>query len=251
MKGVGKFSGWMAGLMASLLSSCLWIPQKPVTPVRTLSDEPSGKARQLVVMLPGRWSRPEEFHKEGLMEMARKHWPQARIVAPDLHLGYYMNRVMVDRLHEDVILPAEREGIREIIVVGVSMGGLGALIYDLEHPGKIDRMILLSPFVGDEEAIREVDAAGGVRSWKPGEIEKKDFSRKLWLGLKSDWLGQRKRPEIILACGDKDRLRASNERFSKDFLKASEVISLPGDHDWPTWRAAFGKMLGRGSNRLR
>ena len=113
------------------------------------------------------------------------------------------------------------------------------LLYDLEHPGKIDRMILLSPFVGDEEAIREIDAAGGVRSWKPGVIEKKDFSRKLWLGLKNEWLGQRKRPEVLLACGDKDRLRASNERFSKDFLKPGEVISLSGDHDWPTWRRMF------------
>ncbi|OYV04956.1 MAG: alpha/beta hydrolase [Verrucomicrobiales bacterium VVV1] len=251
MKRVGKVSGWMAGLMASLLSSCLWIPQKPVTPVRTLSDEPPEKPKQLVVMLPGRWSKPEEFQRELLMEMARKHWPQARIVAPNLHLGYYTNRVAVERLHEDVILPAEREGVKEIIVVGVSMGGLGALIYDLEHPGKIDRMILLSPFVGDEEAIREIDAAGGVRSWKPGVIEEKDFSRKLWVGLKQEWLGQRKRPEIVLACGDKDRLRASNERFSKDFLKPNEVISLPGDHDWPTWRTAFGKILGGGSNRLR
>jgi pimeloyl-ACP methyl ester carboxylesterase len=245
MKRVGKFSGWMAGLMASLLSSCLWIPQKPVTPVRTISDEPTAKPKQLVVMLPGRWSKPEEFQQEGLMEMARKHWPQARIVAPNLHLGYYMNRVIVDRLHEDVIQPAERDGVKEIIVVGVSMGGLGALIYDLEHPGKIDRMILLSPFVGDDEAIREVEAAGGVRSWKPGEIAEKDFSRKLWLGLKNEWLGQRKRPDIILACGDKDRLRASNERFSKDFLKSREVISLPGDHDWPTWRTAFAKALER------
>ena len=244
-------SGWVAGLVASLLSSCLWIPQKPVTPVRTISDEPAGKPRQLVVMLPGRWSKPEEFQQEGLMAMARKHWPEARIVAPNLHLGYYTSRAAVKRLHEDVILPAERAGVKEIIVVGVSMGGLGALLYDLEHPGKIDRMILLSPFVGDEEVIREIDAAGGVRSWSPGVIAEKDFSRKLWVGLKNEWLGQRKRPDVTLVCGDKDRLRSSNQRFAKDFLKPEEVIELPGDHDWPTWRLAFGKMLGRGSNRLK
>lgn len=229
--------------MAGMLSSCLWIPRQPETPVRVISSEPSGKPRQLVVMLPGRWSRPEEFQQEGLMQLARDHWPQARIVASNLHLGYYTNRVIVDRLHHDVILPAKRDGVQEIIVVGVSMGGLGALIYDLEHPGIIDRMILLSPFVGDEKVVSEIDAAGGVRSWNPGPIEEKDFSRKLWLGLKREWLGQRQRPEVILACGDKDRLRPSNERFASDFLKPREVIRLPGDHDWPTWRTAFAMAL--------
>lgn len=229
--------------MAGMLSSCLWIPRQPETPVRVISSEPSGKPRQLVVMLPGRWSRPEEFQQEGLMQLARDHWPQARIVAPNLHLGYYTNRVIVDRLHHDVILPAKRDGVKEIIVVGVSMGGLGALIYDLEHPGIIDRMILLSPFVGDEKVVSEIDTAGGVRSWKPGPIEEKDFSRKLWMGLKREWLGQRQRPEVVLACGDKDRLFPSNERFASDFLKPREVIQLPGDHDWPTWRTAFSMAL--------
>lgn len=232
-----------AGLMAGLLSSCLWIPRQPETPVRTISSEPSGKSRQLVVMLPGRWSRPEEFQQEGLMQLARDHWPHARIVAPNLHLGYYTNRVIVDRLHHDVILPAKRDGVKEIIVVGVSMGGLGALIYDLEHPGIIDRMILLSPFVGDEKVVQEIDAAGGIRSWNPGPVEEKDFSRKLWLGLKREWLGQRQRPDVILACGDKDRLRPSNERFASDFLKPREVIGLPGDHDWRTWKTAFAMAL--------
>lgn len=245
MTRAGKSLGWAAGLMAWMLTSCLWIPRKPETPVRTIRSEPHGTPAQLVVMLPGRWSRPQEFQQEGLMDMARDHWPRADIVAPNLHLGYYTNRVIVDRLHEDVILPAKRKGVKEIIVVGVSMGGLGALLYDLNHPGIIDRMILLSPFVGDEEAIREIDAAAGVRAWKPGPIGEKDFSRKLWVGLKQQWLGQRKRPEVILACGDKDRLLPSNKRFAEDFLKPDEIIHLPGDHDWPTWRAAFARALER------
>ena len=233
----------MVGLLAMMLPSCMWIPRQPVTPLRTISSGAAEKPKQCVVLLPGRWSLPEEFQKEGLMQMAQQHWPRARIISPDLHLAYYKNRTAVERLREDVILPAKRAGAEEIIVVGVSMGGLGALLYDLEHPGEIDRMILLSPFLGEDEAVREIEAAGGVRKWQPGAIAEKDFSRQLWLGLKRQWLGQRQRPAVILACGDKDRLRATNQRFAKDFLKPSQVIDLPGEHDWPTWRAAFRTVL--------
>jgi pimeloyl-ACP methyl ester carboxylesterase len=74
-------------------------------------------------------------------------------------------------VHEDIIAPARKSGVKTVRVVGVSMGGLGALIHELEYPGAIDEIYLLSPFVGEEEVVAEIGAAGGVRKWKgDGEV---------------------------------------------------------------------------------
>jgi hypothetical protein len=55
-----------------------------------LEFEPQGReARELVLLLPGRLSPPEEFVQFGLVDLVRRERPSARIVAPDLHLGYY------------------------------------------------------------------------------------------------------------------------------------------------------------------
>jgi len=75
--------------------------------------------------------------REGFFEIARQCWPEAR-----------------------------RSGVKRGRLVGVSMGGLGALIHDVEYPDQADELILLSPFVGDEAALREIEASGGLMKWR-------------------------------------------------------------------------------------
>lgn len=227
-----------------LLPSCGVLPRSTPAPVPLLE---AGKrdGRELVVFLPGRWSRVEEFEREGFFKIAAERWPEARLVAADLHLGYYKNRSMAERLHEDVIRPARAAGVRRVRVVGISMGGLGALIYDAEHPGGADELILLSPFLGEEEALREIERAGGVRGWRPGPVGERDFSRKLWLSLRHRWIDQGRRPPVLLGCGNGDRLAASNRMFARDFLKPGEVSWREGGHDWETWRELFRELSRR------
>lgn len=201
-------------------------------------DEVAGKADELVVLLPGRWSLPREFVDEGFLELVRQRHPRARIVAPDLHLGYYRERSAIERLHRDVVLPAREDGIDRVTLVGISMGGLGALLYDLEHPGVADRLVLLSPFAGEAEVIEEVADAGGVAKWEPGEIAADDFSRRLWSGLKREW-SARERPRVELGCGRGDRLAPTSRQLAADFLEPGDAVWLPGGHDWPTWRALY------------
>ncbi len=80
----------------ALVPSCGLLPR--ATPVPTLANgNPEGT--ELIVFILGRWSRVAEFECEGFFEIARKRWPNARLVAPDLHLGYYKNRSITRRLH--------------------------------------------------------------------------------------------------------------------------------------------------------
>lgn len=221
-----------------ILPSCAWLPRKAPIPIeRLVAGSKSGG--ELVIFLPGRWSRVAEFERECFFEIAAKRWPDARLVAPDLHLGYYRNMSVARRLHEDVILPARRSGVTEVRLVGISMGGLGALIYDVEYPNQVDELILLSPFVGEEMALKEIEAAGGLKNWQPGNIAQRDYTRKLWLKLRASWLENGARPKVVLGCGLDDRLAASNRLFEREFLGAGDGKWIAGGHDWPTWRLLF------------
>src|SRR5712672_3477612 len=53
----------------------------------------------------------------------------ADIVVADLHFGYYLRQTAIERLREDVILPARTRGYQCISLVGISLGGFGALYY--------------------------------------------------------------------------------------------------------------------------
>lgn len=225
-------------LLFAMLPSCALLPRATPAPVKT---QAGGRANgpELVVFLPGRWSRLEEFEREGFFEIARKRWPHAQLVAADLHLGYYKNKTAARRLQEDVILPARCSGAKHVRVVGISMGGLGALIHDTEYPGQVDELILLSPFLGEEEALREIEAAGGLKNWRPGPLAEGDFSRKLWLRLRENQLARATPTKVLLGCGTEDRLATSNRLFAKEFIKSDEQRWIPGGHDWPTWRALF------------
>jgi len=234
----------MLALFLAILPSCGLLPRSTPVPVKTLqSGNPHGA--ELVVFLPGRWSRVEEFEREGVFEIARKRWPDACLVAPDLHLGYYQNRSIARRLHDDVILPARRGGVKKVTIVGISMGGLGALIYDSEYPGQVDRIILLSPFLGEETALKEIESAGGLENWRPGPVAESDFSRKLWLNLRKDRLEKANGPPILLGCGNEDRLASSSRLFAREFIKPGDQQWITGTHDWPTWRILFEKLISR------
>jgi pimeloyl-ACP methyl ester carboxylesterase len=232
----------LLALLTLAFSSCSLLPRPTVAPVPVIRGG-SAYGSELVVFLPGRWSTVDEFEREGFFKIAAERWPDARLVAADLHLGYYKSRSSAKRVHEDIIAPARKSGVKTVRVVGVSMGGLGALVHDLEYPGDIDEIYLLSPFVGEDEVIAEIAAAGGVRKWNGEPKSERDFSRKLWRGLETKWLEQGRRPRVTLACGTEDRLAGSNRQFAADFLKEDEVLWRPGDHDWPAWRELFRGMM--------
>lgn len=231
-------------LLCAALPSCAYIPRPASIPVKTLSSgDPASK--DLIVFLPGRWSLPKEFEREGLQNIAKAKWPEARFVIPDLHLGYYEENSMATRLHQDVILPARKVGVETVRFVGVSMGGLGSLIYDIEHPGEVDEIYLLAPFLGEEDVIAEITAAGSLEKWKPTELGEKDFSRKLWLKLREKRKGKDKLPTIHLGTGTEDRLARSSRLFASEFLSEKDQTWILGAHDWETWRELFEQMTAK------
>ena len=175
-----------------------------------------------------------DFEQQSFIEIMRAAGLRADTVAVDAHLGYYYNRTAIERLHADVILPARAKGYKRIVLVGISLGGVGALLHERDYPGFVDGIVVLSPYLGrDGKFFEQIRAAGGPASWatsrdlKAGEVEEQ-----LWT-----FLGQRFQtlPSTWLLYGRSDGL-APGHKLLAAMLASDHVKLVDGDHDWPTWR---------------
>lgn len=234
-------------LFTLTLVGCRAVPATAPRPVRKQIYEPAaGLATELVVLLPGRFSRPEEFEEKEIVALVRQRRPSARIIAPDLHLRYYLNRTAGTCLWEEIIAPAKDRGL-PVTLIGVSLGGLGALITALEHPSAIREVLLLAPYLGENKLGNEIRAAGGLREWNPQSPHtsgQDQAMRLLWARLRSCWLQPAGPPmSVSLACGKGDRHLPMNRLLAEATLPKANWHELKGGHDWRTWRQAAELML--------
>ncbi|HEX2767999.1 MAG TPA: alpha/beta hydrolase, partial [Geobacteraceae bacterium] len=174
----------LLALLAALLASCT--PATTV-PIGTIDfNEPGAKRQQtLLVFLPGIRDSASVFADKGFVAAVRESGVEADMIGVEAHLDYYLKKQFLPRLKQDVIDPAKRHGYRNIWLVGISLGGFGAIWYDIEHPGDVTGIVALAPFLGEPEVIGEVAAAGGLRAWQPPENIENDDQRKIWRGLKT------------------------------------------------------------------
>ncbi|MES2994354.1 MAG: alpha/beta hydrolase [Pseudomonadota bacterium] len=244
----GGFWGLLLVLPVLLLGGCaLW---RPVTvPIGTLQLPAACAPRPdtLLVMLPGSWSRPEEFVEEGMVAAVRERGIAADIVIVDAHVGYYSDRSIAVRLQEDVIGPARARGYRQVWVLGISIGAFGALIHAEAQPGQVDGLVLLGPYLGQRIATEELRAQGGLQRWRApvGELDRGDIDNIVWRWLQP-YAGAAQtptqRPALYLGYGLDDRFRASDDLLA-EALPPAQVFKEAGGHDWAPWRAAWGRAL--------
>jgi pimeloyl-ACP methyl ester carboxylesterase len=158
---------------------------------------------------------------------------------------FYTTGVAMRRLHDEVMVPLEHHGYRQVWLAGISMGGMGTLMYDHDYPGEVDGMLLLSPYLGESDIPREIRAAGGLAAWNPGPpkpLGPATYSRELWRSIKQWSKNPARTQGIWLAYGSDERLRAPIELMSPQ-LPASHVRMLPGNHNWKLWKPAMGELL--------
>ena len=220
-------------ILALCLCACAAF-RTPVVPMPTVTVADSPENRCLIVLLPGVYSSPERFAKEGFGRIATESGMSADIVAADAHLGYFRERTVALRLHEDVIAPAKTSGYDEIWIVGTSLGGLGGLIHLREYPDDLSGLFAIAPFLGEDDVIDEIAAAGGASSWTPPEvIADDDVGRKLWSWIVSGGLDD---PRIAfhLGWGTRDDFDRAN-RLLAETLPSDRVHTVDGGHDWEAW----------------
>jgi hypothetical protein len=230
--------------LAALFAGCWWIPRPVVVPLRTVSHPGAGVAGgDHVVFLPGRGDQAEDFERRGLLSSARAAGLTADVLAVDAHLGYYQKRVIVDRLREDVVIPARARGYRRLWFVGISLGGLGSLLLAQHDPDAPAGLFVLAPYLGEEELAREIRSAGGLARWT-GPPSKDDF-RGLWGWLRGQAAGE-PGPRLWLAFGESDRY-AYAHRLLAEAWPSEQVLVTAGGHDWTAWKRLWAEFLARGA----
>jgi len=200
--------------------------------------------RVLLVMLPGVNMAPQEFVEHGVI--AALHacpWPVDAVTAAAA-ADFYLDGDIVERLQADVVAPALARGYRRLWFLGLSLGGMGALLYARSHPGAVEGIVLLAPFLGVSGTIADVVRAGGLAHWQPGAIAANDGEHAVLAWLKGYAAAPDSFPTLLLAYGSADRFAAGHALLAQ-VLPAERVLVGEGGHDWPTWQALWRRVLAR------
>ncbi len=155
----------------------------------------------------------------------------------------YLEGAVAPALQEAVIAPARAAGYRRVWLLGISLGGMGALSYAATRAADIEGLILLAPFIGTHGTMAELIRAGGFAGWRPETSTATPAEQKIlsWLQTR---LGGAPGPQIWLGHATKDRF-AAGHRLLAAALPQRQTVLVEGGHDWPAWRAAFQALMAR------
>jgi pimeloyl-ACP methyl ester carboxylesterase len=196
----------------------------------------------LLVFLPGIGDCADDFEEKGLLRLVRQTaWP-VDIITVDAHYGYYADRTILEQLHQDIFAPARRKGYRHIWLVGISLGGFGALLYASRYPDNLTGVVALAPFLGERPVIREIMTAGGLIKWP--EVNAADDVRLLWRWLRRHSTGKQLLPLVYLGFGQKD-IFAEAHRLLAAALPEKQVLIAQGGHHWSVWQQLWQEFLER------
>ncbi len=226
--------------VASLMSGCAGrpaaseiMPSLRIAPQR-VHDEPA----PLVIVLPGRGDSLERLRAAGVAEAIQRGAPQAEVLLTGATLAYYLDGGLVRRLHEQIVTPELARGRREIWLVGFSMGGLGAMMYERTHPRQVRGLMLIAPYLGDRKLIQEIRDAGGPAQWQagpePAALDRDNVSREQWR-MVGRWTREPAlAARIWLACGVEDSFLPA-ARMIAPYLPNAQVLETPGAHRMAVW----------------
>jgi pimeloyl-ACP methyl ester carboxylesterase len=250
-----RLSGLLRALAAlPIVTAACSLAFPAPTPMRVYrrAAEPGRTTRCLVVFLPGLGDTERDFVDHGFMDAFAARSLPVDAVAANATFGYYANRTVVTRLREDVLQPARAAGYREIWLVGISMGGMGALLLSKGGDPDIAGALLLAPYLGEADLLREIDRAGGVARWQPGAIRPDDYQRDVWRFLKENTGAPEgvARPRLYLAAGDNDKLAYGHKLLAASLPK-DRVFKTPGRHDWGPWAVLWADFLDHSDFRAR
>jgi pimeloyl-ACP methyl ester carboxylesterase len=236
-------------MLVVFLSGCAMIAPAPMDVLTYENPNKDVANQRLIVFLRGIGGSHHSFEEEGLVADVWACGLPFDMAAPNAHFGYYGDRNLIKRLKEDVIDPARARGCKQIWLVGFSMGGLGALLYLMERPQDIAGVYLISPFLGRQFFLEEIEAAGGVRQWDPGPYKaEEDWQRMLWRWIKTT-IADNPNKIVYLGYGTDDPYK-SGPQLLANILPPNRVYAIDGAHDYQTMKALW-KIFLENDGKLR
>ena len=205
-----------------------------------VSDQPI-----LLLMLPGAKNTPQQLSDYGFIRALRERVLPVDVLILDAHVDLYLERADIEALLQQTLDEVRASGYRRIWLLGISLGGTGAMLCATQPGTEIEGVLLLAPFLGTRGIIAEVDAAGGLHRWNAGKIGNRDYERALLEHIRRYPPGTAGFPPIFLGYGREDRYRGASIMLSA-YLPEQRVSVIPGGHDWETWVVLWQNLLDAG-----
>lgn len=227
-----SFLLWPLPLIALLLASARCAAE----PMPSLRYGEVAQAQEIVVVLPGIKDRGAEFEDAGFVAAAEPLLKKRRLalIAADAHFGYYRARTVYQRLYEDVLKPLPPT---PVTLAGISLGGFGALGLARRHPERVRRLVLLAPFLGDEDFIERLRRDGFAARKNDEAIERELLA--VWRYLATP----RKLPQIELLYGTDDDFASAYALLHQKNPQLA-MRTIEGGHGWDAWLALWKSWLG-------
>lgn len=185
------------------------------------------------------------------------------IVTPEGNNGWYTDSITVpadkyETYFFDELIPDVQRRYRTIEtregrgIVGLSMGGYGALKFGVKHPETFAFAGSMSGALG-AASWTESDLRGLESIWRTlapifghedNPMRKANDVHKLYRDFPPARL--RELPYVYLDCGTEDALLQSNRSFAEILLERKiphEYRQLPGGHSWTYWDAQVQEVL--------
>lgn len=201
---------------------------------------PGNVADVLIIMLPGAYQQPEDFVREGFVSAVRERELPVDILMAELSFVHVVDSSALSDIHNNLILPAQTAGYRQIWLTGISIGGYIAMAYADHYPDLLTGLLLLAPYPGNRMTTGEINLAGGITNWRPLSPPATDSELRNWYWLKTQ-VGTIK---VNLGYGAQDRFAGSHALMA-EALPVGQVDIVEGDHEWPVWLQLWKIFLDR------
>ena len=196
--------------------------------------------RSLVVLLPPIGGKGSHYETQGFLDEVWERGFEASMEVVDVKPSLYLGSRIVELLKTEVIEPAKAEGYEKIYLVGISLGGHGALLYATKYPEDVDGIVILAPFIGGDIASEAIEEAGGLDTWEDCPFLAWNYACNLWKSLKVYVSDPRNQRKVVLGFGREDKF-ADQCRVLADALPPEQVFTVSGGHDWATWKKLWIK----------
>ncbi len=222
------------------------------------SDLPANKKLRVVYLLHGGGGGYRDW--SNYSDVARFAEQSLILVMPEGNSSYYMNAAKrpkdgyEDYITKDLIADVESRfpavpGRANRAIVGVSMGGFGAVTLALKHPD-------LYAFVGGLSSALDVPSRpfsikrigqywGHAQIFGPWGSEIRRANDPYILANSVDPVNV---PYLYLTCGDQEGLLPANRRFAALLQRRKfkyEFHTGPGAHDWNQWNGRLTSLFVR------
>ncbi|MBU6448412.1 MAG: alpha/beta fold hydrolase [Rhodospirillales bacterium] len=206
-------------------------------------DPSPAKDRLLLAMLPGMGIKIEDFATQGLVKLAHAARQAVDVITVKPDQTLYLDGGVAQVLEQTILTPAREAGYRRVWLLGISLGGMGALSCAAKYGDNIEGLILLAPFFGTQGTVAELREAGGFAAWRPEASAATPPEREIISWLQTRLAGA-PGPGLWLGHATRDRF-ATGHRLLAETLPPSKTVEVDGGHDWAAWRMAFQALMAR------